>query len=204
MRGGGVTFLPGVSTLALKEWAVAVNALSTGRQIMVLRKGGIHRDDKDFRIVHPEFLLFPTYEHQAPELLKEQYQGDLAATLDEDDVEGLVTVSAWTEVAEVIELRDEATLSMLSKYHIWTDDYAQKRLHWRPKYPLTVALLRVYTLQQPQAIPVLDEYIGCKSWVELGQEVPLGQMEPVLGDAEFRERADAIKQTLAEAVLTAQ
>ena len=63
MRGDGVTFLPGVSTLALKEWAVVVNALPTDRQIMVLRKGGIHRDDKDFRIVHPEFLLFPTYEH---------------------------------------------------------------------------------------------------------------------------------------------
>jgi hypothetical protein len=29
-------------------------------------------------------------------------------------------------------------------------------------------------------------------------------MEPVLGDAEFRERADAIKQTLAEAVVAAQ
>ena len=199
-----MTFLPGVSTLALKEWAVVVNALSTGRQIMVLRKGGIHRDDKDFRIVHPEFLLFPTYEHQAPDLLKKQYQGDLAATFDEDDVEGLVTVSAWTEVAEVIELRDEEVLSMLSKYHIWTDDYAQKRLHWRPKYPLTVALLRVYTLQKSQAIRVLDEYIGCKSWVELGQEVLLGQMEPVLGDAEFRERADAIKLTFAEAVVTAQ
>jgi len=188
----------------LKEWAVAVNALSSGRQIMVLRKGGIHRDDKDFRIVHPEFLLFPTYEHQAPDLLKEQYHGDLAETLEEDDVEGLVTVSAWTEVSEVIELRDEATLSKLSQYHIWTDDYAQKRLHWRPKYPLTVALLRVYTLQQPQAIPVLDEYIGCKSWVELGQEVPLGLMEPVLSDAEFQEKAGAIKETLKEGVVTAR
>jgi hypothetical protein len=171
---------------------------------MVLRKGGIHRDDKDFRIVHPEFLLFPTYEHQAPDLLKEQYHRDLSKTLEEDDVEGLVTVSAWTEVSEVIELRDEATLSKLSQYHIWTDDYAQKRLHWRPKYPLTVALLRVYTLQQPQAIPVLDEYIGCKSWVELGQEVPLGLMEPVLSDAEFREKAGAIKETLQEGVVTAQ
>ena len=93
---------------------------------------------------------------------------------------------------------------MLSKYHIWTDNYAQKRFHWRPKYPLTVALLRGYTLQKPPATRVLDEYIGCKSWVELGQEVLLGQMEPVLGDAEFRERADAIKQTCAEAVVTAQ
>ena len=51
---------------------------------------------------------------------------------------------------------------------------------------------------------MLDEYIGCKSWVELGQEVPLGFMEPVLSDAEFRERAGAIKETLQEGVVTAQ
>ncbi|MQG56904.1 MAG: DUF1802 family protein [SAR202 cluster bacterium] len=48
--------LPSTSNMALKEWAVADRALGGGRQILILRKGGIHRDDKDFRIVHPEFL----------------------------------------------------------------------------------------------------------------------------------------------------
>ena len=199
-----MSFLPPVSSLALKEWAVAVNALVSGKQIMVLRKGGIHRDDKDFRIVHPEFLLFPTYEHQAPELLKEQYHADLASTLEEDDIEGLVTLSAWTEVTDVVELRDEETLARLSPYHIWTDDYAQKRLHWRPKYPLTVALLRVYTLRQPQALPLLDEYDGCKSWVDLGQEVPLGDMEPVLDDDQYQEKANAIRESLQNGAAAAE
>ena len=30
----------------------------------LLRKGGIHEDGKDFRVIHREFLLYPTYEHQ--------------------------------------------------------------------------------------------------------------------------------------------
>lgn len=198
-----MTLLPAVSRLALKEWAIAVNALSTGQQIMVLRKGGIHRNDKAFRIVHPEFLLFPTYEHQAPHLLKEQYRGDLAETLEDGAIEDFVQISAWTEVSEVIELREGATLSKLSPYHIWTDDYAQKRFHWRPKHPLTVALLRVYILQHPRTIPVIDEYIGCKSWVELDHEVKLGIMEPVLSDAEFHERTTFIKDVLQEGGVTA-
>ena len=193
-----MSFLPPVSSLALKEWAVAVNALSQGSQIMVLRKGGIHRDDKEFRIVHPEFLLFPTYTHQLPELLKEEHHPELAESLAEDDIDGLVTISVWAEVTDVVELRDEERLARVSPYHIWTDEYAQKRLHWRPKHPLTIALLRVYRLRQPQALPVLDAYEGCKSWVDLGQEVPLGSMEPVLDEGEYRARADVIKEVLGD------
>ena len=90
-------------------------------------------------------------------------------------------------------------LGALSEHHIWTDDYAQKRLHWRPKQPLTVALLRVYELQQPQALPVLDEYVGCKSWVELGQDVPLGYMSAVLSDADYEAKAEAIRATVGAA-----
>ena len=92
--------------------------------------------------------------------------------------------------------RDEAVLDSLSGHHMWSDGYAQKRLHRRPKQPLTVALLRVYELQQPQAVPVLDEYIGCKSWVELGQDLPLGTMWAVLSDEDYEAKAKAVRAAL--------
>ena len=44
--------------VALKEWAVTVRALAQGQQILLLRKGGIHEEGKDFRVIHPEFLLY--------------------------------------------------------------------------------------------------------------------------------------------------
>lgn len=191
--------LPPVSDLALKEWAVAVKTLGRGEQVLILRKGGIHRDDKDFRLVHPEFLLYPTYEHQKAELIKSGSHAALEETRSEDDVSGLVDLSYFCQVAERFELRDEGALDRISDHHIWTDDYARRRLHWRPKQPLTVALLRVFELQQPQALPVLDEYSGCKSWVELGQDVPLGLMTPVLSDAEFEERCDPVRAALGAA-----
>ncbi len=65
--------LPSVSDTALKEWASAVETLGRGEQILALRKGGIHREDRDFRFVYPEFLLFPTYEHQKEELIKPEF-----------------------------------------------------------------------------------------------------------------------------------
>ena len=191
--------LPPISSLALKEWAVAVEALGKGTQILILRKGGIHRDDKEFRVVHPEFLLYPTYEHQLPELLKEESHRDLEQTLEENDVPGLVTLVYWCQVTDKFQVSDQGVLDEISPYHIWKEDYAQKRLHWRPKQPLTVALLRVYGLQQPQALPILDEYAGCKSWVELGQDVPLGYMDPVLSDQEYEQKAQKIRRDLGAA-----
>ena len=187
---------PDTATLALKEWAVAVKALAEGAQFLALRKGGIHREDRDFRIVHPQFLLFPTFEHQKAELLKPGYHGDLRDTLQERGAPAQVTISYWTEVTAKFELRDESALDRLSPFHIWTGSYARKRLHWRPKQPLTVALLRVYRLQEPQAIPLLDEYEGCKSWVDLGCEVPLGNMVPVLDDSQYEAKAASIGEVI--------
>ena len=188
--------LPAESDLALKEWAVAVRVMAQGGQILILRKGGIHRDDREFRVVHPEFLLYPTYEHQKPELVKQAYRADLEETVRENDIPGLATLGFWCRVTERFEVRDEQALERISDQHIWQHDYALKRLHWRPKQPLTVALARLYRLQQPQALPVLDEYAGCKSWVELGQDVPLGSMVPVLSEIEYEERADAVRRAL--------
>ena len=147
-------------------------------------------------MVHPEFLLYPTYEHQKAELLKPAFHNSLEETFGEDDIPGLVTLEYWCQVTDKFELQDVSVLDTLSEYHMWTDNYAQARLHWRPKSPLTVALLRVYELQQPQALPILDEYIGCKSWVELGQEVPLGYMTPVLSDSDYEGKADAVRKAL--------
>ena len=191
--------LPNASDMALKEWAVAVKALSRGVQTLILRKGGIHRDDRDFRMVHPEFLLFPTYLHQKAELIKPDYHETLREAVDEDDTPGVVELGYFCRVVDKFEIRDESELDTISGYHIWTDDYAHTRLHWRPKQPLTVAILRVFKLHEPRTLPVLDEYSGCKSWVELGQDVSLGTMTPVMDDDEFERQRDAVRSALAAA-----
>ena len=195
--------LPSVSDTALKEWAAAVKTLGRGEQIIVLRKGGIHRADRDFRFVHPEFLLFPTYEHQKAELIKTEYHDTLRDTYNDSGSGESVDFTYFCQVTDKFELRDESDLDRISDFHIWTDDYAHKRLHWRPKQPLTVALLRVYELQQTQSLPILAEYSGCKSWVELGSDVSLGSMTPVMDDAEYERQSGVIRQALHQAIAVA-
>ena len=58
---------------ALKEWAIAINALETGKTIMLLRKGGIREKGGSFRVAHNRVLLYPTYEHQQAVMLKADY-----------------------------------------------------------------------------------------------------------------------------------
>jgi hypothetical protein len=188
--------LPGSCQIALKEWAVTVQALAQGRQVLLLRKGGIHEEGKDFRVVHPEFLLYPTYEHQREDLLKPAAQPSLKQLLAETPQSDTITFSHWAQVAEVIEVSEQEKVDDLSGHHIWTDAYAQSRLHWKPMLPLSIMLLRVYQMEQPVTVPWTKEYGGCTSWVEMLPKIELGRLQPALADQEFQRQVDEIKGSL--------
>ncbi len=182
--------------IALKEWAVTVKALDRGEQILLLRKGGIREEGRDFQVLYPEFLLYPTFEHQKEELLKETYHPDLHTVLSQGYDKANITFSHWARVEEVIELTEQEKVDTLSPYHIWTQDYAQKRLHWKPRHPLSIMLLRLYQLEEPRTVPYLPGYSGCKSWVQLSQDVSLGNLTPILTDEEFSSKVSKVKGAL--------
>lgn len=188
--------LPDRCQTALKEWAITVQALAEGEQILLLRKGGIHESGKDFRVIHPEFLLYPTYEHQREDLLKPASQPALAKLLEETPRSESITFSHWAKAEEIIEVEAQEKVDDLSPYHIWTDEYSQSRLRWKPMLPLSILLLRVYRMERPVTVPYIKEYGGCTSWVEILPRIDLGNLQPVLDDAEFQRQVDAIKGSL--------
>ena len=192
--------LPEQCQIALKEWAVTVRALADGQQILLLRKGGIHEGSQEFRVIHPDFLLYPTFEHQRKDLLREEYRPSLAEILVEPRQEGQLTFTHWARAAEVIEVSEQSKVDQLAPYHIWTDAYAQARLNWKPMLPLSIMLLRVFQLERPVTVPLLPEYNGCTSWVEVLTRVPLGRLVPVLPEDEFQRRVDEVKGCLGLAV----
>jgi hypothetical protein len=144
---------------ALKEWAVAVRALERGETALVVRKGGIR--EKAFGVPQSRFLLLPGYEHQRPELLKEEYRGLMDGI---PEAEGL---------------------SALDPHHMWTPGYAESRFKWRPKKPLTVLILRTYLLPEAVELPYRDEYGGCKSWIGLQETVSVEGARVALSDEDF-------------------
>lgn len=184
--------------IALKEWAVSVKALAEGQQIIVMRKGGIIEETRDFQLISPAFYLMPAYEHQKKHLLKEQFEGELDETLaDWSPNMERIKLEAYAKVIEDIEITDQETLDRLRDLHIWTDTFAEERLRWKRTKPLHVLLLRVYRLASPIEIPNRPAYNGCKSWVRLEDEYEAPEMVPVLNEEKFQVEVQKIKQALA-------
>lgn len=199
---------------ALKEWAVTVQALAAGEQQITLRKGGIREEGKHFAVAHGRFFLYPTFDHQRLDLVRPTYRDRLPETLqrarwatptpgtDAFDRDGgiaqpsEVRIDTWAEVVSVFEVTESAALAALAPFHVWSDDYAEERLRWKPKHPLKVLVLRVRRLPEPAMLPVGAEYGGCKSWV--GLDCDLGfEGSPVVGDAEFDDAAERIAKICA-------
>ena len=91
---------------ALKEWAVVCRALEQGRQSVLLRKGGIVEETRDFALVEHRFLLFPTYEHQDENSVQEPYRSWFRETLDAQPPSDVVRISSWAEVTDLFLTQD--------------------------------------------------------------------------------------------------
>ncbi|MEX2229563.1 MAG: DUF1802 family protein [Dehalococcoidia bacterium] len=184
---------------ALKEWAAIWRAVVDGRQILDLRKGGIREEGHSFRVRATRFWLYDSYEHQRPELLRagaEALAVPLGAARPPVD---RLRFTAWAEVTGAASITEPAQLRALDGEFIWTHDYAAQRLRWRPKQPLWLLMLRAYRLEQPIEVPLRADYAGCASWVpmhDLPADPRLVAATPVLTDAGFTRRADAIRAAL--------
>lgn len=182
------------TTHALKEWAVAVDALEQGKTIMLLRKGGIKEDSNRFNVTHDQILLYPTYEHQQPNLLKAEYASQVKPVTSGWHPE-TVRIGSWAKITDILPVSEESAVAALLPYHIWNEQFVSDRLRWKPRQPIFVLLLRVYQLPQPQIIPYRQEYGGCRSWIDLIEPISIEGAVPVLDDSEYNKQVTVICNT---------
>src|SRR4051795_9633954 len=127
--------------IAFKEWAVTVRALAEGEQLLTLRKSP-RESNRQFRLEHERFFLYPTFEHQRNDLVRESPHPEFRRALEEGvwpDGEpplhsltrdgGIgqpdrVRIRAWAEVAASWTITDPRSVGELSPYYVWTTDYA--------------------------------------------------------------------------------
>lgn len=158
-------------------------ALRGGTQSVLLRKGGIIEETRDFELVERRFLLYPTYEHQDLASVQGSYRESFVRTLESKPPEDLVRIRTWAEVTDVFLTHDLDALLAFSDNYAWSGDYIRMRMAYKPRKPMNVVVLRVYDLPAPVDIPVAEHFAGCKSWVPLEEPVALDGSEPVLDDA---------------------
>ncbi|MEO0770476.1 MAG: DUF1802 family protein [Cyanobacteria bacterium J06649_4] len=180
---------------ALKEWSVAVDALSAGETIMLLRKGGIKEERGRFLPQSETVVLFPTFEHQKPGLLKPKYQAAVDPVTPGWHPEN-IKLKAWAKITDVFLTHEAERVEALANFHIWQPQLAQERLKWKAKQPLYVLLLRAYRFPAPIEIPWRSEYGGCRSWIELAQAVDVAAANPVMDESAYLAQVDAIAHCL--------
>ena len=99
--------------IAFKEWASIVNALAQGKQIIILRKGGIREDAGEFQVEHGEFFLFPTYEHQNEADLKPDVHEDLKMLIWTKPDPAEIPIRYYVQAVGVFHLTEERDLDRL-------------------------------------------------------------------------------------------
>jgi hypothetical protein len=183
---------------ACKEWAAVVHALLEGEQILDVRKGGLREDGRHFSVQATRFWLYPTAEHQKPDLLKEPYRHWIelahAAPVGEP-----ITIEGWADVVKLATVTEAEELDAIASKLIWTDDYAASRLGWKKRDPLWVLALRVHRLVEPVTVAWDAGYGGCTSWVELADlpDDPASlPSEPALSDVAFAARLKGCVEAL--------
>jgi hypothetical protein len=185
--------IPSTLAVALKEWAVVCDALETGRQMILLRKGGIVEAIGGFELEHPQFLLFPTYLHQNVSMLKPKAQAGITASSTEPEQ---ITIRNAAEVTDILRLSNRSQMDAIDDQHIWAPPLIDMRFNYRPKNPLHLLIVRAYRLAAPVTIQNTPDYAGCKSWVPLSQSINCSGAEAILADSEFSERRDRIRSAI--------
>lgn len=175
-----------------KEWAVVCEALGSGRQSIILRKGGIAEGRSVFAFQHAEFFLFPTWVHQQLSLtvlpegtpLPEDLEGEI-------EIRYAVTLE-WTGLVQ-----DTSRLPCLREFHVLSDSVVNERFHFEDKQGIHVALVRVFRLDPPRRIPKEKKFGGCRSWVEL-PDLADCTMVSVISDEEHSRRRARMLELLGE------
>jgi hypothetical protein len=177
--------------IGFKEWALICQELASGRQSIILRKGGIAEGREGFRFQHADFLLFPTLFHEQVSKLKLPPETPLPARAPNEHTLTHRVFVEWTR-----ELTDWAQIQRLAPFHLWTEKVIRERFEYEEKRAVSLAFVRVRRLAQPLIFSDSPKYGGCRSWVNLPEPSSPDFGEPVLEGPAHRAVEAAVTEAL--------
>ena len=183
------------AAIGFKEWQVVCDALASGRQSILLRKGGIHEGRQGFSFAHESFFIFPTRFHA----LAEQVREGEVKVMPEWQPGDVIRITHHAEARWAVTLTDWEKITALEPLHIYSEQTVRDRFDWEDKGmtsgSIHLALVRVCELATPWEFPYEAKYGGCRSWVNL-PEPPADWREtarPVLDDEAFAALDQSLK-----------
>ena len=180
-------YLPAVR-MAFKEWAVVVDALGRGEQILILRKGGIREASGGFQVEYPQFAFFPTLFHQQRDAVLPGAQARFDEIARRFAPPEILRVEFSAEIVAWRKLESLDAAQRLRGQHIWRDEVVAERFGWGKATNIVAMAVRVSRLPSSIELPMRPEYGGCKSWIELEADIDVAGARPVLNDSQFAQK----------------
>ena len=178
--------------IGFKDWAVICDALGSGRQSLILRKGGIAEGRDGFRFKHERFFLFPTGFHQQHDMIRPGESVFLTTPAATDAETVVIRFLFVLEFAYLI--TDFSLLARLEPFHIWREAVVRERFEYDDERGLQCAFGRVYRTAIPWTFLNKPAYGGCRSWVNLPEPPNRLEFTPILDHHEHRRRKHEIER----------
>jgi hypothetical protein len=177
-------------SIGFKEWALVCDALASGTQSIIIRKGGIAEGLDGFRFKHGEFFLFPTFFHE--QLAKTKLPPETPFPARDPGIIAIRSLARveWTEFVTNLD-----RVLALAPFHIWKNEVVEERFRYDDAQGVHVAFLRVFRLPQPWTFPDDPNFGGCRSWLEL-PDAPDTATIPVLDNAAHAAREKEIRRII--------
>ena len=180
--------------IAFKEWALVCEALGSGNQSLLLRKGGIAEGKKGFGFEYQDFFLFPTWFHGQLEKIRSSCAPAVIVENPETiTLEYLVHVD-WSGFVS-----DRKKIARLEKLHVLHDSVIDERFSYnatKVSEGLHVAFVRVYRMSPTIQLPMEKRFGGCRSWVQLPVLTSPGALISIVSDEEHAERKKFLEESL--------
>jgi hypothetical protein len=168
-----------MTQIGFKEWKVVCEAIASGRQDVIFRKGGIHEGKAGFSFKHSEFYLFPTLFHAQTDFVTE---GEALKTTEWQNGDK-VQIECFCRAVKALTLTNWEDVLAYQERHIWTEQTIRERFDWEGKGMATgsihVAELEVFRLERPFLLEYAPKYGGCRSWIDLPDEIGGFKLEAI-------------------------
>jgi hypothetical protein len=187
---------PDSERVALKEWAVLVDAMARGDLIAMIRKGGIREHRAGFDVRHDRFLLYPTFFHEKLNELDARFHSTLESSHASRPNEGTIELRYVANVAAVWQVTELERLRTIDGEHGLTWNAVESRFRYRDDPRVHVVAVRLSKLSSMALLPEARRYTGCVSWVKLDEDVNVSGAIPVIGDDAFAARMRALESSL--------
>jgi hypothetical protein len=169
----------------LREWTSVCDAIEAGRNLVLIRKGGIAEGKHGFELKKTFFGLLPTLFHQV--------KSDNPAA---DAPEPPRVVTLICQLVEAYLVPSATLLETIGAFHAYTPEQLAKRQHYKPERPLNLLIVRPFRLRQPIEIAPGEVRTVCRSWDEISLTAGMGGIEPVLDATRCEQAIDQLRQAI--------